>query len=88
MIALDIEEVQKQRAARAGMDQYRQIRIARRLINRVEVRIVEGPVPFDTSEENSHSAIIFAPFDFLHRLFYRVERRHHHPAHAPAGFSA
>ena len=51
------------------MNADRQIEIARGLIDRKKVRIVQGLVAFHAAEENADGAILFGPFQFLHRFF-------------------
>src|SRR5687767_15951007 len=60
VIAFDVKETQKQRAAGAGVNQNRQIRIASGLVNGIEVRVIESPLTFDTAKENSDGAVVFA----------------------------
>ncbi len=88
VISFDVEQIQKQRTARAGVNQNRQIRVAGGLVDRVEVRIIERPLSFDTAKENTDRAVVFAPLDLFHRLFDGMKRRHDNPAHAPARLRA
>src|SRR6476659_1134688 len=88
VISVHIEEIQKQRTTGSSVDQNRQIRVTGRLVNRIEIRVIQRPLSLDAAKENTHCAVVFAPLDFLDRLFDRVERRHHDPSHAPARLSA
>src|SRR6185295_14979178 len=57
VIALDVEQLDKFWAARAGVNTDRQIGIVGRLIDWMEVRIVEGALSLDATEEHAHRAV-------------------------------
>ena len=64
------------------MNADRQIEIARFLIDREKVRIIQCSSALDAAKENSDGAMFFCPAQFLDRLFHGVERRNHHPLQA------
>jgi hypothetical protein len=61
------------------MNTDREIEVTGRLINRKEVRIVEGKIALDASEENARSASVFGPSYFLDGLFDGSQRRDNDP---------
>src|ERR1043166_2196984 len=88
MIAFDVEQIQKSRAAGPCVNANRQFQIVGGFIDRKQIRVVESPGSLNAAEEDTDSAVVLSPFQFFDGFVDGLERWNYRPLYAATRFCA